>query len=130
MEKDFIEWHKKKHYLHRDRPRVFFKEREIWFCHLGENIGYEQDGRGEEFIRPIIILKKFNNEIAWAVPLTKVKKKSRPYYFSFSFRRKVQSTAVLSQLRLIDAKRLKYKAGYISESKFTELKTKIKQLLA
>ena len=98
--------------------------------HLGENIGFEQDGRGVEFLRPVLVLKKFNNEISWVIPLTTSRKGERPYLFIFSFRKKEKSTAILSQIRLIDAKRLKYKIGYMGCKDFESLKTKIKQLLA
>lgn len=130
MKKDFQKWHKQKSEMHAEKPYVFFQEREVWFCALGVNIGYEQDGSGEEFLRPVVIVKKFNNEIFFAVPLTKGRKKDKPFYFPFSFRRGVQSIAVLSQLRLIDAKRLRYKVGTVSRDDFKQLKTKIRRLLA
>ena len=129
MKKDFTQWHNQKRYIEHDRPRVFFKEREIWLCHLGENIGFEQDGRGDGFLRPIIVLKKFNKEVLWGVPLTRTDKKNK-YYFAFSFGGKETSTAILSQIRLIDAKRLKYKMGDMKNEDFASLKAKIKQLLA
>ena len=129
--KDFRKWHDKKAMVHAKTHRVFFHEREIWFCHLGENVGFEQDGRGEEFLRPIVILKKFNNEVLWGIPLTKnERKENHPYYFVFVFRPGAPSAAILSQIRLIDAKRLKYKIGEIPESNFSALKAKIRQLLA
>jgi len=128
MKKDFKKWHEHKRKIENERPRVFFKEREIWLCYLGENVGFEQDGRGEEFLRPIIIIKKFNNEIMWVVPLTRTEKKNK-YYFSFSFGDKETSVAILSQIRLVDAKRLKYKMGDIKTTDFKDLKNKIRQLL-
>ncbi|OGG63381.1 hypothetical protein A3C21_02930 [Candidatus Kaiserbacteria bacterium RIFCSPHIGHO2_02_FULL_59_21] len=130
MKKDFQKWHDKKEKIHTGRPYVFFQEREVWFCSLGANVGYEQDGSGDEFLRPVVIVKKFNTEICFAVPLTKGKKKEKPYYFTFSFRPRVQSTGILSQMRLIDAKRLRYKVGTISEKAFGVLKAKIRRLLA
>lgn len=129
-EKDFRVWHNKKRTIHNEHPRVFFKERGVWFCHVGENIGFEQDGRGDEFLRPVVVLKKFNNDVFWAVPLTKRGKPDHPYYFIFSFQITALSAAILSQLRLVDAKRLKYKAGTMTKADFMSLKTKIKQLLA
>ena len=128
MKKDFQKWHKKKEHIENDRPRVFFKIREVWLCHIGENIGFEQDGRGDEFLRPVIILKKFNNEVLWAIPLTRTDKKNK-YYFSFQFYNKA-SVAILSQIRLFDAKRLKYKMGDMKTVDFVGLKNKIRQLLA
>jgi len=128
MKKDFQKWHKKKNHIENERPRVFFKEREIWLCYLGENVGFEQDGRGDEFLRPVIILKKFNNEVLWAIPLTRTEKKNK-YYFSFKFDDET-SVAILSQIRLVDAKRLKYKMGDMKAIDFRDLKNKIRQLLA
>jgi len=129
MEKDFLEWHKYKSEIQGKRIRPFFHEREIWFCSLGLNVGFEQDGRGEDFLRPVIVLKKFNNEIFLGVPLTK-SGRSGKYYFLFDFRKEVKSSAIISQIRLIDAKRLRYKIGDIGKSEFKELKQKIRQLLA
>ncbi|MEK7609121.1 MAG: type II toxin-antitoxin system PemK/MazF family toxin [Minisyncoccia bacterium] len=128
MKKDFQKWHNQKRHIENERPRVFFKEREIWFCHLGENVGFEQDGRGDEFLRPIVVLKKFNNEVLWVVPLTKTDKKNK-YYFPFSFNNET-SVAILSQIRLVDAKRLKYKMGDMKVEYFKVLKNKIRQFLA
>ena len=70
MEKDFWKWHGKKENIHDEGHRVFFHEREIWFCHLGANIGFEEDGKGENFGRPVVVFRKFNNEVFWGVPLT------------------------------------------------------------
>jgi len=127
MDKDFKKWHDKKGNIDKIDKRPFFHEREIWFCQIGLNIGFEQDGKGEDFLRPILIIRKFNNEIFWAVPLTRTSKKS-PYYFHFKLHDK-ESVAILSQIRLIDARRLSHKIGEIREVEFVQLKQKIKALL-
>ena len=129
MQKDFQKWHGEKSALDKDKVRPFFHEREIWFASLGANIGFEQDGRGGKFLRPIVVIKKFNNEVCWGVPLTKKQKKGA-YYFSFEFDDRKKSTAIISQVRLIDAKRLQYKIGDTGEKDFSILKQKIAQLLA
>ncbi len=132
MQKDFQKWHKKKEAINKVSESPFFHEREIWFCHLGANVGFEQDGRGDDFLRPVVILRKFNNQIFWAVPLTKASKKinkrTARYYFSFSFIHGVQSVAILSQIRLIDAKRLGRHIGVMEEDLFRELTRKLKKL--
>src|SRR3989339_1919442 len=118
--KDFINWHKIKSKVELKENRINFQIRDVFSCSIGENVGFEQDGRGDEFLRPVVIIKKFNNEVLWAIPLTKTEKKNR-YYFSFKLGRKV-SVAILSQMRLIDAKRLKYKIGNVKIADFMELK--------
>jgi mRNA interferase MazF len=55
-----------------DQPRGFPKEGEVWMCSLGKNIGYEQNGTNENFSRPVLIVKKFNNHIFWSVPLSEI----------------------------------------------------------
>lgn len=126
MIKDFPKWHIQKSDLHENKVRLFFHEREVWSTSIGLNIGYEQDGKGSEFLRPIVVLKKFNNETLWAIFLIK-KKKIGKYYFGFESRENHISVANLSQLRLIDSKRLKYQIGLISEENFIELKKRIIQ---
>ena len=128
MEKDFKDWYPKKEFLHKEKVRPFFHEREVWFCSLGVNVGFEQDGRGEEFLRPMVVVKKFNNEVCWGIPLTKNQKKGK-YYFSFPMDEEI-STAILSQIMLVDSKRLQYKIGNISEDDFIEIKKRLTQFLA
>jgi hypothetical protein len=125
-EKDFWGWHQKKEKLNKEAPPNFH-EREIWHCYLGVNIGYEQDGAGTDFMRPILVIRKFNNDIFWGIPLTRTIKQS-PYYFSFTFKGQ-SGSAVLSQLRLIDARRLYVYKGDMRRSDFRFLRQRIKALL-
>ncbi|MCX6731865.1 MAG: type II toxin-antitoxin system PemK/MazF family toxin [Candidatus Parcubacteria bacterium] len=129
MEKNFWSWHDKKEKIHNDKKRPFFHEREVWFCALGLNIGFEQDGNGEEFLRPVIIIKKFNNEVFLGLPFTKTIKTGK-YYYQISFGAINNSaTVILSQIRLIDAKRLHYKIGDANEKQFAEIKKRLAALL-
>lgn len=95
MQKDFNAWSEKKILINDIKDVPFFHEREIWFCFLGANVGFEQDGRGEDFQRPVLILKKFNNEICWAIPLSKTNRRGK-YYFAFQFDSNTVSVAILS----------------------------------
>jgi len=40
MKKDFQNWHKIKADIDQFRLSPFFREREIWWCSLGANVGY------------------------------------------------------------------------------------------
>jgi mRNA interferase MazF len=127
MQKDFDNWNNQKKKNHNEKVRPFFHEREIWFCNLGVNIGFEQDGSGENFMRPVIVIKKFANEVCWVIPLTRTEKKGK-YYYNFSFEKGVVSNAIISQIRLIDSKRLFYKVGDMEEVNFREMIERIKKL--
>lgn len=128
-QKEYSRWHGIKVKVNNEKERLLFYEREIWFATLGENVGFEQDGRGENYLRPVVIVRKFNNEICLIVPLIKNKKKGI-YYFNFSYINGFVSTAILSQIKLIDAKRFSYKSGYVSKNDFLELKQKLRRLIA
>ena len=127
MEKDFQKWHNKKKEIHESDELPYFYEREIWWCSLGVNVGYEQDGKHENFERPVLLLKKFNQHVLWAVPLTS-KQKNGKYYYSFEFGKET-SVAILSQLRLISSKRLLRKIGMISADDYAKIKNLVKSFL-
>jgi len=126
--KDFNKWNDKKIFINQVKDLPFFHEREIWFCSLGLNVGFEQDGNGIEFQRPVIILKKFNNNIFWALPISKTKRRGK-YYFVFNFENDIESVAILSQIKLLDVHRLSRKIGDISDFDYRSLIKKLKALL-
>ncbi|MFW0862376.1 MAG: type II toxin-antitoxin system PemK/MazF family toxin [Candidatus Komeilibacteria bacterium] len=124
----FIEWTKLKIRIHiADEREVFFREKEIWWASLGVNIGYEQDGKNKNFERPVIIVKKFNKDLFWAIPTT-TKIKDKHYYFKFSYNGSKQST-ILSQLKLFSSKRLIRKIGLIEDNYFLDIKDRLKNYL-
>ena len=127
-QKDFHGWHQKKSSIHNLETRPFFHEKEIWFSYLGTNIGFEQDGVGGDFQRPVVIIRKFNNEVCWIIPLSKTDKRGK-YYFAFPFNKNITSVAILSQIRLLDAKRLSRKIGEMEDKDFVKLIEKLKILL-
>ena len=64
--KNFDNWNIKKKILDKndvDDLKIFFNNRQIWWCAVGNNIGLEQNGKGENFERPVLIFKKFNKNI-------------------------------------------------------------------
>lgn len=115
----FDEWNERKKYLHTEGKNVYFYEREVWWCSLGMNIGYEATGKGDKYIRPVVILRKFNKDTALVVPLT-TSAKSGKYYFSVKVG-KEGGKANLSQIRLIDVRRLLNKFDVVARGEFEEL---------
>jgi len=128
MEKLFNAWNRVKKWLAGVEKIVFFHGREVWFVRLGKNLGFEQDGKGADFRRPVIILKKINRHCFLAVPLTS-REKTGKYYFPVSEIRGRKNTAILSQVRLIDARRLIHRIGVIPKTEFCELKQKIAEMI-
>ena len=116
MKKEFEIWTKEKKTIDLFKKRVVFNEREIFYAKLGTNIGFEQDGKNDNFLRPVLILRKFNTNIASIIPLTTVEKKNI-FHFDCSFNKNKKSFAILSQIRLIDSKRLMNKIGKLETEK-------------
>jgi hypoxanthine phosphoribosyltransferase len=125
---DFDEWNKIKKRTQTKHKRANIKEGEIWYVKLGKNIGFEEDGKGPIFQRPVIILKKFNNTSFHAIPLSTTTKEGR-YYFKFQFKKEKTSTALVSQGKYLDTKRLIGKIGDISKNELKKLKKTIIELI-
>ena len=92
--KQFDKWNKVKQKTELISKRVYFKERDIFWARIGENIGYEQNGKGDEFQRPILIIKKYTNDVFLGVPLSTTLREGN-FYFQFSFMKNKKSTALL-----------------------------------
>ena len=113
--KRFLEWIGLKERLHKKQSiPPFFKEGEIWWCHFGENIGSEINGKGDKFTRPVFILKKYDRYLFLGLPLT-TKFKIGTWYTEIDFNNKKQ-TVVLSQGRVFDYKRFKEKIGELDKN--------------
>ena len=78
MEKDFDRWNSQKKGINKEDERLYFREGEVWWAHLGVNVGYEIDGKRSDFSRPVLILKKFNQFSFLALPLT-TNERPNPY---------------------------------------------------
>jgi len=124
-EKDFDGWNKVKkevntHELRRD---FFYHQREVWWCALGANVGVEADGKHGTFERPVLVLRVFNKEMLWIVPITSTIKTS-PFYYRFLFKGDEQSVN-LGQIKVISSKRLKRRIDFMSENDFENIVTKL-----
>jgi mRNA interferase MazF len=120
MKKDYWKWHARKEIIQETAGTALFHEREVWWCILGANVGFEQDGRGELFRRPVVILRKFNLDTCLVVPLS-AKLKKGIYYFDIGNVAGRAAVINLSQLRLIDRKRLEEKIMILNRTIFVSL---------
>jgi mRNA interferase MazF len=126
-EKDFDVWNNEKKNIHKAIDSLYFREREIWWVSIGVNVGFEEDGKNEYFARPLLVLKKFSKNVFVGIPLSTTKKE-RKYYFKFSFLQQ-ESTALLSQIRLFDTRRLKDKMGKLENEVFQHIRKEVKNIL-
>lgn len=115
--KEFDKWIEKKkgcHYQIKTPP--LFKERDIWWISVGVNVGFEEDGKNDNFVRPVLVVKKFNRELFLGMPMS-TKLKDNKYYIPVSVKKKTVSV-MTSQLRVFSSKRIWNKLAELDEGDF------------
>lgn len=128
MLKRFIDWINAKINIDKQvRTGIIIKEGEVRWCALGENIGDEENGKGDIFRRPVLIFKKFNNNIFWGIPMS-TKNKNNIYYLQVILK-DVRQSAIISQLRILDTKRLDTHIGYLSDHDFIRVQKSVIDLI-
>ncbi len=125
--KRFVEWIGLKEKLHNiiSKPPLF-KEGELWWAILGENMGSEINGKGSLFSRPVFIYKKLSNNSFMGLPTTS-KHKIGSWYVEINLTDK-KSTVLLSQARIFDYKRLSSKIGQLAGPEVDLIREKFKKL--
>jgi len=122
----FDQWNRVKKRLHKSVP-IHFNERDILFLSLGQNIGYEQYGKGEEFLRPVVVMRKFNKHLFLGIPLSS-KIKEGYYFHTIHFKDRTNS-ALLLQTKTFDSKRIKYKLARLGIKEYEKLKERLGEVV-
>lgn len=127
---DFDQWNELKKSIEQetDDPAKFPKEGEVWMCSLGKNIGFEQNGSGDSFSRPVMVVKKFNNHMFWTIALS-TKQKKFDFYFNYTDPNGLRVAGILAQMKLTSQKRLKRKLYEMDGNIFEQIKLKMRKLL-
>ncbi len=128
MIKDFDIWNEEKKRIHGEGRAPFYHAREIWWCALGINIGFEQDGSGRERNRPVLILKGLSADTCLIVPLT-TSANNHTWRPSVGVIEGQDARAIISQMRVIDAKRLQRKITYLNKEIFEQIRKTVKEML-
>jgi mRNA interferase MazF len=127
MKKDFDSWNDIKKKTDTEPPRLY-TVREIWWCQLGVNVGTEIDGRGERFLRPAVIMRSFGPDACLVAPLTT---STRSHYLrvSVGIVQNKEARANISQVRIVDTRRLIEKIGFLDKTAFNRLRKAVRDLL-
>lgn len=121
-------WNSKKKYLNLgNSTELYFKEREVWWCSVGLNVGFEENGKGELFNRPVLILRKFGSKTFLGIPMPTIKK-TGSFYYSIELRG-VKSVCLLTHIRLFDFRRLTQKIGTLDKESFQGIRKALKSLI-
>jgi mRNA interferase MazF len=137
---DFVRWIKVKVRIHLNENLLSFKQRDIWWANIGLNVGHEQNGKNDEYERPVLVLRKFGQNIFWAIPMTskeinsnyRMKIKYKEYYRNITgdlLEEEKEGNLILNQLRTISNKRLIRKMGVIAEADFDVVRDRVKSII-
>lgn len=121
----FTNWTKKKisHHVDRQPTNFYFREKEIWWAALGQNVGYEMNGKHELFERPILILKKYSGGMCFVLPCTTQIKDDNPW-FQYPIQIDDTPSALnLSQGKILSSKRLLRKIETIDTAIYNDIIT-------
>lgn len=119
MSKDFQKWHDLKSKINSERQSPLFREGEVWWCSLGANVGVEEDGKNELFERPLLVFRKFNKDMLWGLPMASRAIRTQ-YDYAISFHGQLR-TVLISQMRILSAKRLLRRIGKLDPEEFLTL---------
>ena len=116
-DKDFDGWNiKKKDINSNEHNPPMFKERDVWWTSVGINVGFEEDGKHEKFIRPVLVVKKFNRMLFLGIPMS-TKLKDNQYYLPVTIKDKTVSV-LMSQIRVFSALRMQDKLGELDKNDY------------
>lgn len=123
----FDKWNEQKKFIDKSSSGRFYREKEIWWGSLGKNIGSEQDGKGDYYERPVVIIKAFSKSVCLVLPLT-TSSKMNQYYLDIGFVDGKQAYVIVSQIKLIDVKRLTNRIGIIDDVIFGNIRNTVRSL--
>ena len=127
MDKNFDDWNALKKKTEIKRQLLDISEREIWWISFGLNVGVEIDGKHQDYERPAIIIRKFNQHMVWVLPTTS-QAKNQKFHEKFSFGDKIYFAA-LTQIRTMSTKRFLRKAGMVPRADFEKIKKRVVEFL-
>lgn len=128
MMNKYDKWNEVKKRTEQKEITAYFREREVYWANIGENIGFEQNGKGDDFMRPLLVFRKYSNKLFCGIPLSTTLRDGS-FFFNFQFIEDKNSSALLVQAKTFDVKRLDRKIGMINTDDFKQLEIKMKKLM-
>lgn len=104
-----------------------YHEREIWTCSIGINVRDEYDGKGSRYQRPVLVLKGFSATTCLIVPITSSIRRHR-FRINIGIVNGVNASVVVSQIRVIDVRRLIARVCYIPNDTFEQVRKCVRDL--
>lgn len=128
----FDNWNEVKKQSNTNERKLSIKAREIFWMKLGQNIGSEEYGKGKDFTRPVLIVRKLTHDLFIGIPTTS-NTKNNDYFHPITYTLKSneirKSSAMILQIRVFSIKRLLNRLGMIDKKQFNKIIEKSKKLI-
>ena len=124
---EFDNWNEVKKRINSIKKDINIKNGNIYLISIGQNIANENNGKGELFLRPVLVLRKLGHNYFIGIPLTSQKKEG-DYFFEFNYKDKL-SYAMFNQIKTFNSKRILKYHGKIKKDDFEKLKEEFKKFL-
>jgi len=125
---NFDKWNNLKKELQKNDKKYYFKEWEIWWISLWQNIWTESFWKWNYFRRPVLILKKLSWNSLICLPLSSKQKKGT--WFTKCNLHDIERTVLLYQIKMINTNRFERRVWQISDNDFWKIKKRLKILLS
>ncbi len=128
MDQEYIDWNTLKYTLiHNEFKLPRFNERDIWWCSVGKNVGYEIDGKNDLVERPVLVIKKYSNDMFFGLPLST---KQKTYNSRFPTLVNGQAAdIILDQGKTFSARRLNRRERVIGYKEYEAVKAALASIL-
>lgn len=128
---EYDKWNEVKKYTQQKKRKLGMKSREIFWVKLGQNLGSEEYGKGKDFARPVIIVRRLTSDLFIGIPITTTIK-NNDYFHSFTYMNKsrgmVENSAMILQVKTFSIKRVLSKVGTVNKEDFDKMLEKTKSL--
>lgn len=123
-----MDWIKSKELLHYKNKLITYEDGDVVWCAIGQNVGYEINGKSDKFSRPVVVIKKCTNNIFIGIPLSTKINLNHNDVTGISFQ-DVNQIAILNQVRSFDARRVYHNIGKLETEAFLKIKSDFINLL-
>lgn len=128
---EYDKWNEVKKDTQKKKRKLGMKSREIFWVKLGQNLGSEEYGKGKDFARPVIIVRRLTRDLFIGIPITTTIK-NNDYFHSFTYMNKsrgmVENSAMILQVKTFSIKRVLSKVGIVDKEDFDKILEKTKSL--
>ncbi|MEI6042608.1 MAG: type II toxin-antitoxin system PemK/MazF family toxin [bacterium] len=127
MIKDFDKWNRRKKAIEDSDCEVLFRTKEIWWCYVGLNIKIESCGKGDDYKRPVLVLRKLSAKGFIGIPLSTQAKKGS-WFVDLEVNGK-KGCALIYQIKMFSSSRMYWRISVLDDSSFESVKEKLRLLL-